>query len=124
MKQKLALCLVLALPLLLGLAPPKKTKAGHPQVEEGETCDSCHREITPEVVEAWFRSRHGLNNVKCFVCHGSTGQDFMRRAPISRCVGCHGDKVEAMSKPFFAGKDCFACHSGHELNPHLSGGGQ
>lgn len=124
MKNRLWLVLITALPLAFGMVPAKKAKVTHPEVGEEETCDSCHREVTPEVVEAWFQSRHGMNNVKCFVCHGPVGPNFTRRAPVERCLGCHGDKVASMAKPFFAGKDCFSCHSGHELNPHKMGGGQ
>jgi len=124
--MKKATVVLLLLPLLLAAAPAKKAKVVHPEVDQQEACDVCHREVTPEVVEAWYQSRHGLFNVKCFVCHGSIGADFTRRAPTSRCVGCHNDKVESLSLPFFSGKDCFACHAGHELNPHklAKGGGK
>lgn len=124
MKARLWLSLLVALPLALAAAPPKKAKPAHPQVDTQEACDVCHREVTPEVVDAWYQSRHGLMNVKCFVCHGTIGPDFMRRAPASRCLGCHNDKVESLANPFFKGKDCFSCHTGHELNPHKIGGGQ
>ncbi|MGQ9494795.1 MAG: hypothetical protein ACUVRY_00805 [Thermoanaerobaculaceae bacterium] len=124
MKTRLLVVGVIVIPFLLGAAPPKRAKPAHPKVGQEESCDTCHKEVTPKVVEAWHQSPHGLNNVKCFVCHGSVEQDFTLRAPVTRCVGCHGDEVEAMTNPFFAGKDCFSCHSGHELNPHKIGGGQ
>lgn len=124
MNARLLVVLVMALPLALGAAPLKKGKPVHPQVDASEACDVCHRDVTPDIVDAWYASRHGLMNVKCFVCHGAIGPDFVRRAPLSRCVGCHNDKVESLAKPFFKGKDCFSCHAGHELNPHKIGGGQ
>jgi len=117
---------ILLLPLLLAAAPAKKAMVVHPDVDPNEPCDVCHKEVTPEIVDAWYESKHGMNNVKCFVCHGPLGPEFMRRAPVNRCVGCHGDKEASMALPFFKGKDCFSCHAGHELNPHklVKGGGK
>jgi formate-dependent nitrite reductase cytochrome c552 subunit len=76
-------------------------------------------EETPEVVQAWYAGKHGVNNVKCFVCHGSTGSDFSTQVSMDRCVGCHADHVDAMKTSFMAKKTCFSCHPQHELNPHV-----
>lgn len=110
--------LVLPFPTALPAGKKAPGKTAHPPVEATDTCDGCHAELSPEVHQAWFESKHGLLGVKCFVCHGSAGSDFALKAPPSRCVGCHGEKVEALKTPFFKGKDCFSCHSGHTLNPH------
>jgi hypothetical protein len=100
-------------------APRKAARSGHPGgVDAAEDCALCHAEVTPELHRRWFDSKHGLNNVKCTVCHGSAGADFRRRPDAARCRGCHADQAETLKQPFFKGKDCFACHAGHSLNPH------
>ena len=98
----------------------------HMEVEATDTCDGCHAEFTPEVHEQWFASKHGLLNVKCFVCHGSTGEDFVRTPVPARCVGCHFAKVESLEDGFMEGRECFSCHPPHRLSPHMlseEGGG-
>ena len=97
--------------------------SGHPEVEGAWTpdaCDVCHNEVTPRVVAAWTAGKHGTNNVKCFVCHGSTGQDFVAKPEdAGRCVGCHADHVASMDRPAMEGLRCASCHPAHILNPHL-----
>ncbi len=110
-------------------AAPAVVKPAHPEVDPAEACDACHAEVTPQVHQEWFAGRHGMNNVKCFVCHGSVGADFVRRAPVERCIGCHGEQVASMAHPVMAGKDCFSCHPPHLLSPHrlargVTGGAQ
>lgn len=117
------LTLAIAVVLAVSLAPaaagkPQAKKAVHPDVDTSEACHSCHEGVTPEVVEEWQASDHGMMNVLCFVCHGSTGSDFRKKASADRCVGCHAEKVESMKTPFMKGKDCFSCHPPHALNPH------
>ena len=96
----------------------------HPEVEDPATtgaCDVCHTEVTPEVVQAWKTGKHGANNVKCFICHGSTGEDFIAEpANQDRCVGCHADHVASMESPAMQAKTCVSCHPAHLLDPHLS----
>ena len=75
---------------------------------------------TPAVFQQWRQGAHGLNLVKCFVCHGSTGSDFRLRPVADRCVGCHADQVSTMREPSMKGKDCFTCHAAHALNPHVT----
>lgn len=114
----------LLLPLALALAawsPPEASEnAVHPDVDTDVPCDVCHGEMTPEVVNEWFAGQHGKNNVKCFVCHGSTGEDFTLTPDAFRCVGCHADQVASIeSQP--VQKDCFTCHPSHQLSPHVGG---
>lgn len=117
--------LVLAV-ALVGVAlagPPGKTgkaatRPAHPEVDAAEACDACHTDATPQVVAEWFAGKHGMNNVKCFVCHGSVGADFVLRAPAERCIGCHAEQVASLGHPALAGKDCFSCHPPHLLSPH------
>ena len=32
----------------------------HMEVEATDTCDGCHAEITPEIHQQWFESKHGM----------------------------------------------------------------
>ena len=121
----LLLCLLLALlSFSLGTAPQTvhATEAAdeHPEMEPRETCDGCHQDVTPDEYQAWFTGKHGLNNVKCFVCHGAVGANFAARPSQIRCLGCHSEKLESMKTSFMEGKDCFSCHPPHALSPHLA----
>jgi hypothetical protein len=95
-------------------------RAAHPKVGAVETCEACHAEATPAAFRDWSESAHGINLVKCFVCHGSVGADFTRRPVADRCIGCHADQVASMRAPAMKGKDCFSCHTAHALNPHAT----
>lgn len=99
-------------------AGPAEAPPVHMEVPAEETCTGCHQDVTPEVYEAWYAGRHGLMNVKCFVCHGSTGEDFRRQPPVERCQGCHAAQVESMAGSWMAGKSCLSCHPPHLLSPH------
>ena len=104
-----------------GVAGPAENPAEHPEVDGAVTadaCDVCHSEVTPEIYGEWYQSQHGLLNVKCFVCHGSTGDDFTDKPTMDRCVGCHADQVETMAMPFMKDKGCFTCHPAHALMAH------
>lgn len=90
----------------------------HPEVDTAITCDGCHREMTPQVVADWFAGAHGKNSVKCFVCHGTTGEDFVRTPHALRCVGCHAEQVPDDTET--AAARCFTCHPGHLLSPHVA----
>lgn len=103
-------------------AGQQEAPARHPEVGGGETCVSCHQELTPEVVDEWYASRHGVNNVKCFVCHGATDESFRLHPQPERCRACHGRQVESLAAPAMEGKDCFSCHPPHLLSPHRPAG--
>lgn len=107
-----------------GEPQPKTPAGGHEEVAASETCDGCHTEVTPEVVADWYAGPHGLVGVKCFVCHGAVGEGFSRQVSTERCVSCHAAQVESLSRTFLAGRDCFACHPPHRLNPHAAGAGE
>ena len=86
-----------------GIAGPAENPPAHPEVEGAVTpdaCEVCHQALTPEVHGEWYQSQHGMMNVKCFVCHGSTGEDFTKNPSADRCVGCHADQVDTMAAPF------------------------
>ncbi|MFN2442397.1 MAG: multiheme c-type cytochrome [Thermoanaerobaculia bacterium] len=132
MKSKLFV-LLMAAALLWGLgvsaswAELADTKAPakveHPEVDETIACADCHADIHPEVVQAWYAGPHGMNNVLCFVCHGSTGEDFTIEPTPERCLGCHPQQVATMEHPKMKEKSCFSCHSAHALNPHWTPAG-
>ena len=109
---------LLASPLVQSVRAEDAATDEHMEVEATDTCDGCHAELTPEVHAQWFASKHGLLNVKCFVCHGSTGEDFVRTPLPERCIGCHFANVESLGHDFMDGRECFTCHPPHRLNPH------
>ncbi len=114
---------VVGLMALAGLviAGPAEGPPKHPEVDGAVTadaCDVCHFEVTPEVYAEWYGSAHGQFNVKCFVCHGPTAEDFNPRPTNANCNGCHGDQVETMNTPFMKDKSCFTCHPAHALTAH------
>jgi len=88
----------------------------HPEVDFSVSCTECHREATPEIVAQWENSKHGLVNVKCYVCHGDGEVEFSPKPTSDRCVGCHSRYEVDFSK--LAVKSCFSCHHGHTLKFH------
>jgi len=122
-KQAAVCCALAGLMLLVGWSAASPGEDGHPEIDGAttpEACDVCHADVTPEVVAEWSAGKHGANNVKCFVCHGSTGADFVEK-PVSskRCIGCHADHVATMGSAAMKGKMCMSCHPAHLLDPHL-----
>ncbi|WP_456434291.1 cytochrome c3 family protein [Thermosulfuriphilus sp.] len=90
--------------------------SGHPELSENEkliACSSCHREVTPEIYEQWYNSVHGLDNVKCFQCHG-TYENFRAIPQVSQCSICHMDQFRKMPPD----KTCWQCHPAHKFSVH------
>jgi len=117
MNHKLKTMLVLLLTLFLGLTffNPLLAKKKHPKVSDemiGEDpliCSQCHE----NQYKTWEKGLHGLNQVRCFICHGDLEKRFEKVASPNNCVMCHADKVEDLKmakKP-----NCFVCHVGHTL---------
>lgn len=103
--KKGILILILALIPLLSFALDK-----HIKVEEGRECIECHA----KEYEEWHGSAHGVN-VLCFICHGSVDKNFVKRASIEKCNGCHQNFVlDIKAKKGI--KDCFDCHKPHTLD--------
>lgn len=122
----LALLATLALAAGVAAAAPA---AEHMDVDPETTCTGCHAEITPDLHDAWYRGPHGLNNVRCYVCHGSTGSDFRVQVSTGICGSCHPGPVERLAPPAAADavvvqKSCFACHPPHALSPHSPAAGE
>jgi hypothetical protein len=118
---------LLAIPLTASAQGTSRGKGGgrsaHPAVSGAEACEQCHADATPGPFREWRDGAHGLNLVKCFVCHGSTGADFRLKPVAGRCTGCHAEQVASMRGPTMKGKDCFTCHSPHALDPHATTSG-
>lgn len=112
-------------PAQRGAAAPQ---ASHPEVDTGlETCAGCHAQATPAVAAQWREGRHGMALVACFVCHGSTGQDFRARPEPAGCRGCHPVQVSSVTRDGRT-QGCFQCHPPHALraqgkspSPHPDG---
>lgn len=109
---------LMAIPLPL-IAKDKKT--GHIKTAEYQECSECH---TSEK-ELWDTGKHGLMNVKCVVCHGSTYKNFTAKPDIYKCSGCHSEKVADVEKKLLPKqKTCFLCHDAHSVAAkfHTKGG--
>ena len=88
----------------------------HPDLTSQEklvACSECHREATPELYRQWYDSRHGLDQVKCFQCHG-TFEDLRVYPDESRCAACHNAQFQHSVK----GKKCWECHPAHGFSVH------
>jgi len=51
------------------LAPGEKPDAHRVQFGK-QDCMECHKKETPASYNQWLASKHGINNVKCGICHG------------------------------------------------------
>lgn len=104
--------------LLLGMlfTVDAAKKKSHPKIgqemitEDPQVCVSCHEAQARD----WEKGPHGLNQVRCFICHGDLEKRFERVADSKNCVMCHADKVEDLKKAKKF-KNCFVCHNGHTL---------
>ncbi len=90
--------------------------AEHPQlsqVEMQKPCFECHKEVTPDLYDQWYNSGHGLDNVRCFQCHGTF--ENMKRVPDEAvCSVCHSGQFH--KRP--AGSSCWQCHPAHAFSAH------
>jgi hypothetical protein len=99
-------------PAQRGAAAPKTS---HPEVDTGlGTCAGCHAQATSAVTAQWSGSRHGMALVECFICHGSTGQDFRAHPEPTGCQGCHPVQVSSVTRDGRT-QGCFQCHPPHAL---------
>lgn len=96
-------------------------KDEHPELSPEEkiiACRDCHKEVTPDIYNEWFNSRHGIDNVRCFQCHG-TYSDFHKTPPVSKCAACHSKEVLNMHLPEgSSSKTCWSCHPIHTFRVH------
>lgn len=111
--KKLFIFLVLLLPVVV-FAKEKS----HIKTSIDQECYECHG----NVMQIWQDGRHGLMNVKCVVCHGSTEKNFVARPGIERCSGCHNEKVSDVEKKLPpSAKRCTLCHDPHSVGVRFHG---
>jgi len=97
-------------------AQPVQKNGGHPKLSEQQmliACSECHREVTPELYSSWYDSGHGMDNVKCYQCHG-TFEDLRVEPDMARCAVCHARQFEKSA----GGKSCWQCHPAHVFTVH------
>lgn len=111
--------------------PPKPAqqtvqKAQHPGYPENKdeleatTCRECHSQVTPEIYKEWAQSKHGVDNVRCFVCHGDF-KNFKKTPSVETCRGCHAKQYSQIMLPTGkSDKTCWSCHPAHRLTVHKS----
>lgn len=118
MKRLITLLLILTMP---AIAIAKENV--HIETPVDQECYECHG----TQMQVWQDGKHGLMNVKCVVCHGSTDKNFVAKPDIYRCRGCHGEKVmDVENKLPKKVQSCFLCHDHHALTNkfHEKGGKQ
>lgn len=80
-----------------------------PHILKASKCVTCHKGITPGIVQQWESSKHSKNDVDCSVCHGehTKGAEDINKLKMptpETCAQCHEEKV----KEFKAGKHALA----------------
>lgn len=69
---------------------------------EGEECVSCHKAVTPGIVNDWKLSAHSKNMVTCNKCHGSDHQKLVM--PTTEvCSECHEKEFQQFKSELVAG---------------------
>lgn len=89
-------------------------KIPHRQEMYGKTCIECHQELSPQIIEAWQASKHGLLPTGCSTCHGEE-KNFNGRPTQETCLNCH--KLTYIKEPR-PPQSCMACHPRHGFTQH------
>lgn len=97
------------------LAPGEKPDAHRVQFGK-QDCMECHKRETPANYNQWLASRHGINNVKCGICHGDA-LNYRSKPDKSVCIGCHSEQVHNMP-PASLVTNCSYCHKSHWFTAH------
>jgi hypothetical protein len=79
-------------------------------------CIECHKKETPRAYQEWLGSKHGINSVKCGICHGDAN-NYRGRPDKVVCIGCHSDQVKNMPAQALV-TNCSFCHKGHWFTVH------
>lgn len=111
----LALAALIMVPAMAAWAGGKHIKT------DGQDCAECH----DAQAKVWFENKHGLMNVKCVICHGSTEQNFTVSPDIYKCRGCHAEQVTQAVELLGEKKaSCMVCHDPHAVTVsfHSKGG--
>ncbi|MBC8214269.1 MAG: hypothetical protein H8E71_06505 [Candidatus Marinimicrobia bacterium] len=88
----------------------------HQEVDFDISCMECHEEVTPEIVENWVESGHGILNYGCYICHGDGSVEFNVLPKTDNCIACHSSSEGHLMRMEYEG--CFDCHDGHTLSAH------
>lgn len=97
------------------LAPGERPDAHRVQFGN-QNCQDCHQKETPNVYKQWLGSKHGINNVKCGICHGDA-LNYRARPDRTVCIGCHSQQVNNMP-PDALVTNCSFCHKSHWYTVH------
>jgi hypothetical protein len=86
-------------------------------------CYTCHLKTTPKVAQDWYESKHGVQLVKCFMCHGQPdgkGSLPFTAKPAAEviCVRCHDPSMHQMQAKFGVVRVCADCHPFHQNSIH------
>jgi hypothetical protein len=103
--------------LLTGWPGFAEAKKKHPTVPLERECSECH----VQQQQSWQGGAHGLMGVKCVVCHGSLETSFARDPGVTKCRGCHAEKIDTVKKPAEKDKKCSLCHDSHTVMLKASG---
>jgi hypothetical protein len=97
------------------LAPGERPDAHRVQFGK-QDCMECHKKETPEGYTQWLGSKHGINNVKCGICHGDA-LNYRARPDKVVCIGCHSAQVNNMPAQALV-TNCAFCHKSHWFTVH------
>lgn len=97
------------------LAPGEKPDAHRVQFGK-QDCMECHKKETPASYNQWLASKHGINNMKCGICHGDA-LNYRARPDKSVCIGCHSEQVHNLP-PAALVTNCSFCHKAHWFTAH------
>lgn len=97
------------------LAPGERPDAHRVQFGK-QDCMECHKKETPEGYKQWLGSKHGINNVKCGICHGDAN-NYRSHPDKVVCIGCHSQQVNNMPAQALV-TNCSFCHKSHWFTVH------
>jgi len=81
-----------------------------------QDCMECHKKETPTGYNQWLGSKHGINSVKCGICHGDVN-NYRARPDKAVCIGCHSAQVHNLPAQALV-TNCSYCHKGHWFTVH------
>jgi hypothetical protein len=81
-----------------------------------QNCMDCHKKETKASYEQWLTSKHGINQVKCGICHGDVN-NYRARPDKAVCIGCHSAQVANMPAQALV-TNCSFCHKSHWFMVH------
>ena len=66
--------------------------------------------------QQWLGSKHGLNDVKCGICHGDAN-NYRAQPDKNICIGCHSQQINNMPQDALV-TNCSFCHKAHWYTVH------